>query len=311
MFLKSNETLASFFKNKLIIITGGGSGLGQSLASLLCCYGARVIIVGRNPIKLQQTQTKVLAEHPNAFIRFQQLDICHYDEMEHFFKAVFFEHGSIHGVFANAAQVFISDFNSIPIKKIQNILTTNINGTIYTAKVALPYLCKNNSFIAFTTGLAGYSIPPESSIYATSKAAVITFSRILRQELSSSNTHILTFSPGFIDTDFKNGATATPFLLPVKTAATRYLKAVHSKKEEVALPISLLIILLTWKYLSILGIGTPLFKYGTKKLYRYYGNNAAKHKKLRDSFGFRRLICGISFNKAIANWLHNKFHIIK
>jgi len=309
--VKWRADIPSFFKEKLIVITGGGSGLGLQLASRICSYGGKVIIIGRNLKRLQRAQKEILQKTPEAFLEFYSKDVSQYKEMESLFNEIHEKHGTINGVFINASQVYINDFRQIPFEKIEQVLTTNVNGAIYTARAAVPYLNEVNSFLAFTSSIAGYAVAPESSIYTASKAAIISFSRILSQELAPRGVHVLTFSPGFFETTFAQGATATPFLMPIEKVVKRYLRAVVSKQEEVIFPFGLVCILHYWKCLTFIGLGTPLSVFACKRMHKFYGQgkphlNPEKETFIQDSFGFRRLICCFSFNKHMADWLHDK-----
>lgn len=315
-FVKWRTDVPSFFKGKLIVITGGGSGLGLELASRICSYGGKVIIIGRNLKRLQRAQKEILKKTPDAYLEFYSKDVSQYKEMENLFNEINAKHSTINGIFINASQVYINDFRFIPFEKIEQILNTNVNGAIYTARAAIPYLSEKNSFLAFTSSIAGYAVAPESSIYTASKAAIISFSRILSQELAPRGVHVLTFSPGFFETTFAQGATATPFLMPIDRVVKRYLRAVVSKQEEVIFPFGLVCILHFWKCLTFIGLGTPLVVFATRRMYKFYGEgkphiNPDKETLIQDSFGFRRLICGISLNKRMADWLHDKCGIKK
>lgn len=312
--MKWKANIPSFFKDKLIVITGGGSGLGLQLALKICGYGGKVIIVGRNLKRLQRAEKEIHKNYPNAFLEFYSKDVSHYKEMENLFKEIHEKYGLINGVFINASQVYINDFRFIPFEKIEQVLTTNVNGAIYTARAAIPYLSEKNSFLAFTSSIAGYAVTAESSIYTASKAAIISFSRILSQELTPRGVHVLTFSPGFFETSFAQGGTATPFLMPIEKVVKKYLWAVVSKHEEIIFPFGLVCLLHFWKCLTFIGLGTPLMTFATNRMYKFYGQgkphlNPNKETFIQDSFGFRRLICGFSLNKRMADWLHDKLKI--
>ena len=309
-----DSEIPAFFKGKLTVITGGGSGLGLQLASYICSYGGKVVLIGRKTKRLHKAQKEIWRDNPGAYVDFYSQDVSQYSKMKRLFNEIHAKHGYIDGVFVNASQVYINDFRSIPFDRIDQVLNTNINGAIYTARAAIPYLSKNDPFLAFTCSIAGYTEGPESSVYAASKAAIIRFSRILHLELAPRGVNVLTFSPGFFNTPFVHGATATPFLMPIERVANRYLRAVAYKQKEVVFPLTLLCIVHMWRLLTLIRLGSFFSIYSTKKMYRFYGQgdphlDTSKESFIQDSYGVRRFICLFSFNKRMANWLHNKLGV--
>ena len=312
--MKSNQKICAFFKNKLIVITGGGSGLGLELASEICSYGGKVILIGRNIKRLQRGQQAILNKTAEAFVAIYSQDVSEYSAMEQLFNEIHIKYGAIHGVFVNASQVHINDFRRIPAATIQQILNTNINGAIYTAKTSLPHLDEKGAFLAFTCSIAGYITAPESSLYSASKAAIISFSKTLSLELAPRGVHVLTFSPGFFKTTFTQGATATPFLMPVESVARHYLHAVVSKQKEVIVPLKVRWLLPAWKYITAIFINTGFSTFATMRMHQFYGQgqpnlDTNKESLIQDRFGFRHLISGFSFNKRVANFLHDQFGV--
>lgn len=304
----------NFFTNKLIIITGGGSGLGLQLATLICSYRGRVVILGTSVEKLIMTQKKILTLYPDASIFFYLLDVTRHEASDILFKKIYREHGDIHGVFINAGQVFNRDFRWMPVSKIQQIIDTNVYGAMYTTKAALPYLAESNAFLAFTSSIAGLLPAPEASVYSASKAALLAFARCLQLELIPRGVNVLIFNPGFFQSNFIQGAIATPGLMPVEKVANIYLRAIINKKTNVTIPFYMTLGIFFWRFLLFTGIGIFLCRLSTKRLHKFYGNgkpsiNPQKETFIQDGFGFRRFLCALSFNKRMADWLHRKFKV--
>ena len=114
------NTYCDFFKNKLIVITGGGSGLGLQMASKITSYGGKVIIIDRALDKLVSAKNDIMTANPAAFLEYFQTDVSNHNQVERTFHNIYETYGSIDGVIANAGQVYIKDFRLIPIEKIEN-----------------------------------------------------------------------------------------------------------------------------------------------------------------------------------------------
>jgi NADP-dependent 3-hydroxy acid dehydrogenase YdfG len=175
---------------KTALITGTSSGLGEDLALQLLLNGWKVYGLSRTAnIKLREFDhyTQIIADISkkesviNAVKNLSELD-C---------------------VINNAAVFKMAKFEDTSFEDIENLLNTNILGSIYVTKAALN-LVKENSKIIFINSVAGINEFENQSIYCASKHALTAFSSILSKELKERKIKTVSIHPGGIDTPLWN-----------------------------------------------------------------------------------------------------------
>ncbi len=114
-------------QDKVVVVTGGGSGIGQAIAVECGALGARVAIGGRKPEKLAETAGRMAADGSRCFSH--ALDIRDTDSIDAFVAAVLAEHGRIDMLVNNAGGQFMSHAMDIRPKGWRAVVETNLNGT--------------------------------------------------------------------------------------------------------------------------------------------------------------------------------------
>ncbi len=168
-----NKSLRKFFKDKVIIIFGGNSGIGKSIFDTL----------------------KKIKAKPYSLSSSNGTDIRDYSNCEKSLKNIYEKEGRIDGVIITAARLKFGFIETMDLKDLKEQIETNLLGNIYAAKASIPYLKESKGSIIFfasssyTRGRSGYSP------YSASKAGIINFAQALADELIEYNIKVNIVNP--------------------------------------------------------------------------------------------------------------------
>jgi NAD(P)-dependent dehydrogenase (short-subunit alcohol dehydrogenase family) len=184
----------SRFTDKIVVITGGTSGIGLAAARRFISEGAKVVVTGRSPQSVRDAQ-KELGTNGIAIAA----DVTKSAELDALFRQVRETYGRIDVLYANAGIAKLGSAAETTEDVFDNILDANFRGAYFTVQKALPLL-RDGGAIVFTTswfdvvGIAG------TSAVSASKAALRNFTRTLASELIGRNIRVNAVSPGVIAT---------------------------------------------------------------------------------------------------------------
>ncbi|HTB80109.1 MAG TPA: SDR family oxidoreductase [Opitutaceae bacterium] len=181
-------------KNKTILITGGTTGIGLATAQLLQAEGARVLVTGRNPETLAAARTTLGA---NAVVI--PSDSGSLADAQGLGAAVQKHTAKLDGVFLNAGGGQFGPFEALTPKHFDDMFNVNVRGPYFQLQSLLPLLA-NPSAVVFTASVAAELGLATTSIYAATKAALVSFGKTLAVELAPRGIRVNTISPGPIAT---------------------------------------------------------------------------------------------------------------
>jgi NAD(P)-dependent dehydrogenase (short-subunit alcohol dehydrogenase family) len=167
-------------QNKVIVVTGGGSGMGRELVFHLLSKGARVVAIDINEASLQETV--VLASNRTNGLSTFVVDITNRASIEKLFNDSIAQYGAIDGIINNAGiiQPFIK-VNDLSYDAIERVMNINFYGTLYMIKTFLPHLLtRPEAHIVNISSMGGFLPVPGQTIYGASKAAVKLLTEGLR-----------------------------------------------------------------------------------------------------------------------------------
>lgn len=188
-------------KNKVIIVTGGGNGMGRELTLLLLSKGAKVVAVDISEAALEETQ--VLAGSNDGNLSTFSLDITDKGAVDIFFEQVIAAHGTVDGLINNAGiiQPFVK-VNDLDFDKIERVVNVNFYGTLYLTKAFLPhFLTRPEAHLVNVSSMGGFLPVPGQGIYGATKAAVKLMTEALAAELADTNVRVSVIFPGAIGTN--------------------------------------------------------------------------------------------------------------
>ena len=188
-------------QNKVMVVTGGGSGMGRELVLNLLAKGARVAAVDVNEATLRETAQ--LSENNNARLSLHIVNITDKDAVASLPEQVISKHGTVDGLINNAGiiQPFVR-VNELDYAAIERVMNVNFYGTLYMTKAFLPHLLtRPEAHIVNVSSMGGFLPVPGQSIYGASKAAVKLLTEGLHSELLTTNVRVTVVFPGAVGTN--------------------------------------------------------------------------------------------------------------
>ncbi|KAH6718662.1 hypothetical protein BKA61DRAFT_570723 [Leptodontidium sp. MPI-SDFR-AT-0119] len=189
-------------KGKIVVVTGGGSGIGLSFVKSVLDQGARVIIAD---LRLHSDANKVGITVTTPNIYFQICDVTKWDQLENLIKISEKEFGDVPDIFVAAAGVFEpswSNFWGDPETEKYSIMEINVNHPIKLTRIAIRALLgKDKKGVVLIVGsIAGYSGQYSAPLYSTSKHAIVGFTRSMVDTAKYQGVKVVAICPGIVAT---------------------------------------------------------------------------------------------------------------
>lgn len=182
-------------KDKVIIITGGSSGIGKALASHFGQKGSRILITGRKKEELNAA-VEELSNSGIDIIGFQG-DVSLKADNDRMVELAINKFGKIDVLINNAGISMRALFQDVDLMVIKKVMDINFFGAVIATQSCLPHLIKSKGTIVGISSIAGYRGLPGRTGYSSSKFALNGFLEALRTELIHTGVHVLTACPGF------------------------------------------------------------------------------------------------------------------
>lgn len=183
-------------QDKMIVITGGNSGIGFATAEKVIKEGGIPLIVGRDEKKVHQACC-ALEKKAVGFT----CDVTMTEEICELFKKIGHQFDCIHGIVANAGAAVLEPIEAITEKSFDASLQLNLKGAFFTVQKALPLLKKGGS-IVLNASLSAHCTFQNGAIYAATKAALVSLASSMALELAKDKIRVNSVSPGVITTPF-------------------------------------------------------------------------------------------------------------
>jgi short-subunit dehydrogenase len=191
-------------KDKVVLITGGSSGIGKALAEVFGKNGARVAITGRNKERLDEAVGAIKSSGVECIGIIA--DSAVKDDNFRMVAETVNTFGRIDILVNNAGISMRAIFSEADVEVIEKVMQINFFGTIYATKAALPYILRSKGVIVGISSIAGYRGLPGRTGYSSSKFAMNGFLECLRTELLKSGVKVLTACPGFTTSNIRNAS---------------------------------------------------------------------------------------------------------
>jgi short-subunit dehydrogenase len=220
--------------NKVWVITGGGSGIGQALALHLLEKGARVAIVDIQQSGMQETLR--LAGDKNSQLSTHLLNITEQEAVQALPQEVIEAHGQIDGLINNAGiiQPFVR-VSELDFTAIERVLQVNLYGPLYMIKAFMPHLQgRSEAHLVNISSMGGFVPVPGQTIYGASKAAIKLLTEGLYSELQDSPVRVTAVFPGAVATNISsNSGVATPSQEEAQTEESSFRALPASRAAEI------------------------------------------------------------------------------
>ncbi len=208
--------------SKVVLITGGSSGIGKSIGDYLSDNQYKVFGTSRSPEKYTENNFPILA-----------LDVAKKDSIVECVQSVMKAEGRIDVLINNAGAGITGPVEETPELEIKRNFETNFFGPINVIKAVLPIMREQNSgLIINITSIAGYMGLPYRGIYSSSKSALEIITETFRLELKDFNIKMTNVAPG----DFATNIAAGRFHAPIKSSSPygkKYQEVLKSIDEDV------------------------------------------------------------------------------
>jgi len=186
---------------KVVIITGGSSGIGKALAAEFGMRGSKVMITGRNGYNLEKAVSELTAKGVEV-IGFRG-DVGLEDDNKRMAEEAIEKFGTIDILVNNAGISMRALFEEADLDVVRRVMDTNFWGMVYATKYCMPEIIRNKGSIIGVSSIAGFRGLPGRTGYSASKFALNGFLEALRLELVPKGTHVLTACPGFTSTNIR------------------------------------------------------------------------------------------------------------
>lgn len=236
------------WSEKVVLITGASSGIGEALAVEFGRRGASVGLLARRAEVLGEVARKVEAAGGRAFA--VAVDVRDAGDVRAAVTKVSEHFGRVDVLVANAGIGETTSARKFDIEVVTQVLSVNVLGALNSVAAVLPeMLARGSGQIVGISSLAAFRGFPGSGAYCASKAALSTFFESLRAELRPNNIYVTTIHPGFIDTPMTRGRVKQmPFLQNAERAARQMVDAIEARRRTYAFPwqLATIVRLLKW-----------------------------------------------------------------
>lgn len=226
--------------SKRALITGAGQGLGREIAFGLARAGVEVIVTDINAAALKETEQKL---HEAGFkAHAYPLDVTQSDQIAEARRRIVSEIGPIDVLVNNAGLVFGGEFTSVSLERHRKTIDVNLTGLISLTHAFLPDLMARPEAAIVNIASASAVVPlPWAATYAATKAAVLSFSESLREELRLlGKRHLLVSAicPSFISTGLFEGAKPArlTWMLTPEKVAKAVVRSIKRNRTFLMLP---------------------------------------------------------------------------
>lgn len=209
-------------EGKVVVITGGSSGLGAETARHLVRAGAKVILGARRLDRLQA----LAAELGLGAESFVKTDVTQLADVQTLVKHAIETHGRIDVMLNNAGVMPLSPLEMLRVDEWNQTIDVNIKGVLHGIAAALPFMkTQKSGQIINVSSVAGHLVSGGGVVYSASKFAVRAISEGLRKEVKPYNIRSTILSPGAVDTE-----------LPTSTKAEGMAQAMQTFYARNAIP---------------------------------------------------------------------------
>lgn len=190
---------SGFFAGKVAIVTGSESGIGRETARELCKQGARVVLNGLNAERLELTR-RAFRQAGYAVVSCVA-DVTDYDQCEALIDRAVQAYGRIDILITNASVSMRAYFADLTPDVFRRVLDSNVYGSVYPLKAALPHLTASAGVVTFISSISALNGMPSGSAYCAGKAALINLTHTLNLELHETGIRFGVVHLGFTQND--------------------------------------------------------------------------------------------------------------
>jgi NADP-dependent 3-hydroxy acid dehydrogenase YdfG len=193
-------------KDKIVVVTGASSGLGEATARLLSAEGATVVLGARRVDRLQ-TLAKELETRGGKALALTT-DVSQREQVKALVDTAVQTYGRVDVMINNAGLMPQAPLERLKVDEWDRMIDVNLKGMLYGIAAALPHMQRQKfGHIINVSSVAGHKVGPGFAVYAATKFAVRALSEGLRQEVKPYNIRTTVISPGAVATELPDSVT--------------------------------------------------------------------------------------------------------
>jgi len=189
----------STIQDKIVVITGASSGIGEATARLLAARGAHVVLGARRTERLQRLCAEI--EEAGGSAEYHALDVTDLQSVQALVEHTVARHGRLDVMLNNAGVMPLSKLEALKVQEWNQMIDVNIRGVLHGIAAALPIMQQQRSgqFINIAS-IGAYAVSPTAAVYCATKYAVRAISEGLRQEVGG-DIRVTLVSPGVTESE--------------------------------------------------------------------------------------------------------------
>lgn len=192
--------MSNNIQDKVIIITGASSGMGEAAARHLASEGAKVVLAARRVDRIKAIAEEIIQNGGQALA--VSADVTDYGDMNNLAKATLGTYGVIDVLINNAGVMPLSMIEQLKVDEWNQMIDVNLKGVLNGIAAVLPHMKERKSgHIITTASVAAHKIFPASAVYSATKFAVRALCEGLRGEVIPYNIRTTTICPGAVRTE--------------------------------------------------------------------------------------------------------------
>ncbi len=192
------------FNEKVVIITGASSGIGEAIAREFAKNGSRVMLAARSERRLSEIVKDLKTKGYEA--SYIKTDVSIEEDCSNLVSKTVEKYGTIDILVNNAGISMRASFLDVEMKVLRRLMDVNFWGTVYCTKYALPYLIRQKGSLVGVSSVAGFHGLPGRTGYSASKFAMHGFLETVRIENLRKGLHVMIIAPGFTSTEIRQHA---------------------------------------------------------------------------------------------------------
>lgn len=188
----------SNIQNKVVLITGASSGIGEAAARLIAAKGAHVVLGARRTERLDKLVSEIQAVGGSASAR--ALDVTDLQSMHAFVAFAKTQHGKVDVIINNAGVMPLSPLASLKVNEWNQMLDVNVRGVLHGIAAVLPDMqAQGFGQVINISSIGGLAVSPTAAVYCATKFAVRAISDGLRQE--TDKIRVTVVCPGVVESE--------------------------------------------------------------------------------------------------------------